>query len=171
MLVHPFVYSDLLFVRTFYDKQYFSGKYVISSFEEMGSTVLLKEDDSSYKEIEMHISGLHQKLGRKINIFNGELMPFNQFSKTVTHKGLPLWSDESVLLYPREKSEILNLTANQVFDVVILHHVPGFAGYNWYDNELKIKLEQFYVLYKDFKLEKYHGQRLTSCWVSKKLLK
>ncbi len=167
LIISPIVWDDVKFGKNFYSTK---SSYVNSCFKALGSTKVKKDDNSNYFKIKLRLNSLSNEFNRKIVLFNATSMPFHEEAFTTTPRKLPLWFDEDVILYPKEKELISRMISKGELDAVIVEHVPGFSGYKWYDTFLTERLNKKYILCEKFFLVKYQKNRFINFWISKDLL-
>ena len=72
--------------------------------------------------------------------------------------GLPLWPDNNVLLFNREKKRYLNLLEKKQFDLIFILELD-FSGYNFTNKVFKEEAFENYKIAKRFGLTYYNGSR------------
>ena len=79
-------------------------------------------------------------------------------------KGLPLWPDNNVLLYDKEKKRYLELVKNKVFDAIFIMEL-NFEGYQFTNHEFKFCAMENYRLVKTFPIARYNNERRISVFI------
>ena len=93
-------------------------------------------------------------------------LPFETHVPSQRVKGLPLWPDNDVLLFKREKKIYLDLLDKSKFDVIFNFNLD-FSGYYFINYEFIERANINYIQLYKFSLKKYGGTRSISLLLPK----
>lgn len=129
-----------------------------SRFKSMGISRNYKANGADFQYCINLIDSLYKKKKSPLYIANFTSLPFEMEAPTIRIKGLPLWPDNNVLLFEREKQLYLNLLDKKQFDLIFILEL-NFGGSEFTNNEFKNKALENYKLLTSFLISKYKDER------------
>lgn len=129
-----------------------------SRFKSMGISRNYKANGADFQFCIDLVDSIYTEKRAPLCIANFTSMPIEMEVPTKRVKGLPLWPDNNVLLFEKEKQLYLNLLEEKKFDLIFLLELD-FKGYNFTNNEFKQKAFENYETIKQFGLSYYDDQR------------
>ncbi len=115
-------------------------------------------NDSKIIDI-LHV--IENKKKKPLNLCNATTIPFEfEVNSDLNYQGLPIWFDDQVSLFEREKNKMINLLKNNYFDAIIILKIENYPNYTWFLNEFyKCAIESGYENKLEYPLDKYENQR------------
>ena len=129
-----------------------------SRFKAMGISRNYKSNGADFQYCINLIDAVYKVKKAPLCIANFTSLPVEMEVPTRRIKGLPLWPDNNVLLFEKEKQLYLNLLEKKQFDLIFILELD-FSGYNFTNKEFKEEAFENYKIAKRFGLTYYNDSR------------
>lgn len=129
-----------------------------SRFKTMGISRNYKANGSDFQFCIDLIDSVYRVKRAPLYIANFTPLPFEMEVPTKRVKGLPLWPDNNVLLFEKEKQLYLSLLEKKQFDLIFILELD-FGGSQFTNNDFKNKALENYKIVGQFGLTYYNDSR------------
>jgi hypothetical protein len=139
-----------------------------SVFKDFGISVEFEENQKDFIYCLNVLDSLYKIKKRPLVMANFTDLPFETHVPSQRVKGLPLWPDNDVLLFDREKKMYLKLLEESKFDIIFIYNIE-YSGYYFTNYVFQEKSRQNYHHIYKFNLKKYEGKRSISVMLKNKI--
>lgn len=129
-----------------------------SRFKSLGISRNYKTNGPDFQYCINLVDSIYKLKKAPLYIANFTSLPLEMEVPTKRVKGLPLWPDNNVLLFDKEKQLYLKLLEQKQFDIIFILELD-FGGYNFTNKEFKLDALENYKIVKQFGLTFYNDSR------------